>query len=205
VINNSEHIGLIYKISYDLIRENDLCRRVIGNTPDEYLGIGYLALQTAKKNYDPNFNVRFSTYATEVIKDQIIKHARHNSTLIKVASAYRYQAWRVSNGKDQTRGNQKTVNSALRVLNGKMAPLALLAGAIGEETGEDLWIKKEQVSKLMMNLDERTRHIICMRYGICGHQPATLEEVGSRLTPKLSRERVRQIEKKGLRRLETML
>ncbi len=38
-----------------------------------------------------------------------------------------------------------------------------------------------------------------MRYGIDGHEPRTLEEIGKRLG--LTRERVRQIELDSLRRL----
>lgn len=202
---DNEHIGLIYSVAFELIQTNDLCRKVIGNTPDEYLGIGYIALQKAKKNYDKDMNVQFSTYATSVIKDQVVKYARKNSTLIKVASAYRYQAWRVTNGKEQTQGNQKGVDAALRILNGKTAPLALLAGAIGKESGEEHWIKQEQVQRLIRRLEERTRMVLMLRFGLFGHEAKTLQEIGDVMEPPLSRERVRQIEKEGLQKLKKML
>lgn len=201
---DTEHIGLIYSVAFELIQTNDLCRKVIGNTPDEYLGIGYIALQKAKKNFDPK-QAQFSTYATQVIKDQVVKYARKNSTLIKVASAYRYQAWRVTNGKEQTQGNQKGVDAALRVLNGKMAPLALLAGAIGKESGEELWIKQEQVSRMIRRLDDRVRRVLTLRFGLFGQEAKTLQEIGDMMEPPLSRERVRQIEKEGLQKLKKML
>lgn len=202
---NTEHIGLIYNVAYELIQTNDLCRKVIGKAPDEYLGIGYIALQKAKKNFDPKIKVQFSTYATEVIKDQVIKYARKNSTIIKVGSAYRYQAWRVTNGKSQTQGNQKGVNAALRVLNGKMSPMALLSNAIGNGSNEDLWIKQEQVEHLICRLEERTRKVLSFRFGLFGHTARTLQEIGEMMEPPLSRERVRQIEKEGLCKLKKML
>lgn len=205
MIPNTEHVGLIYNAAFDLIKSNDLCRKVIGTVPDEYLGIGYIALQKAKKNFDLNKDTQFSTYATKVIKDQIIKYARKNSTLIKVASAYRYQAWRVTNGKEQTQGNQKGIDAALRVLNGKVAPLALLAGAIGKESVEDSWIKQEQVAKLIHKLEERTRRVLMFRFGLFGQESKTLQQIGDMMQPKLSRERVRQIEKEGLHKLKKML
>ena len=204
-IPDTEHVGLIYSVSFELIQSNDLCRKVIGNTPDEYLGIGYLALQKAKKNFNPRLNIQFSTYAMKVIKDQAIKYARKNANLIKVASAYRYQAWRVTNGKNQTQGNQKGVDAALRVLNGKIAPLSILAGAIGKESGEALWIKQEQASQLINRLEDRTRKVLILRFGLFGHDSKTLQEIGDILEPKLSRERVRQIEKEGLHKLKKML
>jgi RNA polymerase sigma factor (sigma-70 family) len=203
--NKEEHIGLIYSIAFKLIQNNDLCRKVIGNNPDEYLGIGYIALQKAKNNYNPKMNVQFSTYATQVITDQVVKYARKNSTLIKVASAYRYQAWRVANGKEQTQGNQKGIDAAQRVLDGKMSSLALLSGTVGKETDEDHWIKQEHVQKMIRRLEERTRRVLMMRFGLFGHETKTLQEIGDMMEPPLSRERVRQIEKDGLTKLKKML
>jgi DNA-directed RNA polymerase specialized sigma subunit len=111
----------------------------------------------------------------------------------------------VTNGKEQTQGNQKGVDAALRVLNGKMAPLALLSGAIGKESGEELWIKQEQVIRLIRRLEERTRHVLMLRFGLFGHEAKTLQQIGDMMDPPLSRERVRQIEKEGLQKLKNML
>lgn len=196
---NTEHVGLIYNAAFEIIQTNDLCRKTIGTTPDEYLGIGYLALEKAKKNFNPNLKVQFSTYATKVIKDQIIKYARKNATLIKVASAYRYQAWRVTNGKEQTQGNSSGVQQALKVINGKISPLSILSGVSGKES-EDNWIRQEQIVRLLRHLEERTRTILILRFGLFGNEPKTLQQVGKML--QLSRERVRQIEKEGIKRLQ---
>lgn len=202
MIKDSDHLGLIYKVAFDLIQNNSLCNKIIGNTPDEYLGVGFIALKKAIKNFDPKFGVQFGTYATQVIKDQIVKYARKNSTLIKVASSYRYQAWRVQNGKSQTQGNQKGIEAAQRILNGRITPLSLFS--VGKEQNEADWIKKEHVVKMIKKLDDRTQKIIMLRFGLEGSSK-TLQEIGDMLDPKLSRERVRQLEKDGLRRLQKML
>jgi RNA polymerase primary sigma factor len=55
------------------------------------------------------------------------------------------------------------------------------------------------ISELISQLPYRERLILELRYGLAGEQPHTLEEVGRRFG--VTRERVRQIETRTLRRL----
>ncbi len=77
----------------------------------------------------------------------------------------------------------------------------LIAGSSYEEMQEELNSKalKEEVMKILDDLDERSALIICMYFGINGHDPMTLNEIGFKL--KLTNERVRQIKKDSLRQL----
>jgi RNA polymerase sigma factor (sigma-70 family) len=201
LVMNKDHIGLIHVVAYELIRTNDLCRKVIGTTPDEYLGISYIALQKAVKNYRKEYGTEFSTYAIPVIKDQIIKYARKNSTLIKIASAYRYQAWRVQNGKEQTQGSNRGVNAAIRILDSKVTTIT--SGTTGKNISEDTWIKQEEAYHLIKKMDERTQKVLMLRFGLGGYEAKTLQEIGDMMN--LSRERIRQIEKEGLQKLKNMV
>ena len=54
-----------------------------------------------------------------------------------------------------------------------------------------------------MALDDRERRIIEMRFGIGTDRPMTLEEVGQHFN--ITRERVRQIEGKALRKLRSVV
>ncbi|MCD5390299.1 RNA polymerase sigma factor RpoD [candidate division NPL-UPA2 bacterium] len=58
---------------------------------------------------------------------------------------------------------------------------------------------KEQMEKVMETLTEREQRVLRLRFGIGDGYPRTLEEVGSIF--KVTRERVRQIEAKALRKL----
>jgi RNA polymerase nonessential primary-like sigma factor len=52
-------------------------------------------------------------------------------------------------------------------------------------------------------LDGKQRAVVIRRFGLCGHDRATLEEVGAELG--VTRERVRQIQMDALRRLRRIL
>ncbi|MBR3524025.1 MAG: sigma-70 family RNA polymerase sigma factor [Bacilli bacterium] len=69
---------------------------------------------------------------------------------------------------------------------------------ISPEAASEYSLIKEDVAKLLENLDPRTKEVIKMRFGFYG-QRYTLEETGKRFN--VTRERIRQIEAKGLRKL----
>ncbi len=58
----------------------------------------------------------------------------------------------------------------------------------------------EGVQTALGHLKPRERHVVAMRFGLDGESPATLDEVAE--TMGVTRERVRQIEAKGMRRLK---
>jgi RNA polymerase primary sigma factor len=61
-------------------------------------------------------------------------------------------------------------------------------------------IMKEDLAKTLAGLPERDRKIIELRYGLNGNEPMTLEQVGQEFG--VTRERIRQMEIKTLRRLQ---
>ena len=58
---------------------------------------------------------------------------------------------------------------------------------------------QEQLEKVMETLTEREQKVIRLRYGLGSGRPRTLEEVGKEFN--VTRERIRQIEAKALRKL----
>jgi RNA polymerase primary sigma factor len=63
-------------------------------------------------------------------------------------------------------------------------------------------LRRENVSRALAALSSRERQVIEMRYGITGARPLTLEEVGREFS--ITRERVRQIENRTLRKLQAL-
>jgi RNA polymerase primary sigma factor len=61
-------------------------------------------------------------------------------------------------------------------------------------------IMREDLAKTLAGLPERERRIIELRYGLSGLEPMTLEQVGQEFG--VTRERIRQMEIKTLRRLQ---
>ncbi len=57
----------------------------------------------------------------------------------------------------------------------------------------------ERIDELLDKLSPKETNILCLRYGLRGHQSHTLKEVGQLFN--LSRERIRQIERNALRKL----
>ena len=63
-------------------------------------------------------------------------------------------------------------------------------------------LRRENVMRVLASLPRREREVIEMRYGIVGGRPRTLEEVGRAFN--ITRERVRQIENRTLKKLQTL-
>ena len=58
---------------------------------------------------------------------------------------------------------------------------------------------KEQLLSVMSTLTEREQKVLCLRFGLIDGKARTLEEVGKEFN--VTRERIRQIEAKALRKL----
>ena len=63
-------------------------------------------------------------------------------------------------------------------------------------------LQREDIQKALNALPERERQVIELRYGLRGHEPLTLEEVGRAFG--VTRERIRQIENNTLKKLKQL-
>jgi RNA polymerase primary sigma factor len=61
--------------------------------------------------------------------------------------------------------------------------------------------REQELQAALEELSERTRHVLEARFGLNNREPATLEQVGAEIG--VTRERVRQIETRALRELES--
>jgi RNA polymerase primary sigma factor len=72
-------------------------------------------------------------------------------------------------------------------------------GSLAPTEATSQQLLKEQIDKVLDELTEREKKIIQLRFGLKGGYPRTLEEVGREFN--VTRERIRQIEGKALRKL----
>ena len=63
-------------------------------------------------------------------------------------------------------------------------------------------LRRENITRVLASLPRREREVIELRYGIVGGRARTLEEVGRAFN--ITRERVRQIENRTLKKLQTL-
>jgi RNA polymerase primary sigma factor len=83
-----------------------------------------------------------------------------------------------------------------------------LGDFVADETGESPFetasenLQREDVARVLSALPQREREVLELRYGLNGHRPLTLEEVGQAFG--VTRERIRQIENNTLKKLQLL-
>lgn len=174
---------------------------------------GYLGIQKAALRFDPNRQLRFSTYAVYWIRQSIRYAFVHTSRMVRVPERAQDQVRRWLRGEeDAIDGNE--AERIVRIMN---QTASLSAGGDDDEGGfgdtvqatfsaapqriESLYEQElpSAVEKAIGELSDRERHVLTHRFGLEGRPRMTLEKLGAAL--QLSRERVRQIEVEALKRL----
>lgn len=194
---------------------------------------GNIGLMKAVERFDAGAGNRFSTYACHWIK-QAVKRALANQTrsirlpiqiVDKVAKIRKIGAMLATAlGREPTDeevadelGIPQRKVAALRRVSQPTVSLSATQGESGEELGQlvadasaaspvDQAADHEMEGRLAQALawlSERERHIVGRRFGLTGEEPASLEALGAEYG--LSRERIRQIEVRALKRLRRAL
>jgi RNA polymerase primary sigma factor len=154
---------------------------------EDLINEGNIGLINAIDHFDPERGCHFITYAIWWIRQAMIK-AIHAAEYAPVQ------------GSDESR-EPVSLDSPAFDEDGA-APLADMIpdrdGRGPEQAFLDESLKAE-IERLLERLPPREISILRERFGLGGRKPASLEEIGKRL--KMTRERIRQIEKQALRRI----
>lgn len=192
---------------------------------------GNIGLMNAVERFDVTKGYHFISYAVWWIRQAILKAVCEKSRMIRLPLNRANELVQIEKARKQLQGDRsaepklaavakevdmsaghvESLVSISRDLVSLDSPVGVDrdASTIGdfvadtdyqspEEQAQDSALK-DQINRVLATLTEKEADIIVRRFGLNGKQPLSLKEIGARY--RLTKERIRQIEKKALRRL----
>ncbi len=208
--------------------------RDLGVSVEDLEAEGYLGLLEAALRFDPGRGVKFSTYAAWWVRKRVQNFVAVQAGLVRLPDYQRRRlaAVRLAE-RDLTAATGRSptaeeiaqrcglepadVERALSVWRQEVSLEELVGSDDDRRLGEllperrtpppDSDLLRDEMPRLLARLLDqltaRQRSVLCLRFGLEGGRPLALAEVARRIG--ISRERIRQVERKALRQLRELV
>ena len=203
--------------------------RGMGLSMLDLINEGNLGLMEAAKRFDPGRNVRFISYAVWWIRQAVIHALTLSSRVCNLPQKLSDQIslmkkkiaeLKTAHGREPTR---EEIAAGMDISQDDVEDLMILAekdvhlsdrladsdleveGQIEDRSIPPVEYQivkssiQQQIRDILEELDEKEATVLKSRFGLDDDRPQTLQEIGDRLS--LTRERIRQIEQKAMRKL----
>lgn len=196
-----------------------------GESMDDLFQVGCIGLIKAIDHFDPDLNVRFSTYGVPMIVGEIRRFLRDNNA-VRVSRSVRDIAYKAMQAKEQlqkelgrephmdeiARKVQLPTSTVTLALESVVDPVSLyepvysdegdtiyVMDQLGDSGGEDSWISGIMFKDTVQALSEREKKIMALRYLSGKTQVEVAKEIG------ISQAQVSRLEKNALGRIKDRL
>lgn len=190
-----------------------------GENMDDLFQVGCIGLMKSIDNFDPSYNVRFSTYAVPMIIGEVRRYLRDNNS-IRVSRSLRdiaYKALRINEELTAKNEKEPTVEEIAKVMGVETEQVVRALDAIAdpvslyepiyndggdaifvidqvkdEKSMDERWLEEISLKEGMKRLGEREKHILNLRF----YKGRTQMEVASEIG--ISQAQVSRLEKTAL-------
>ena len=196
-----------------------------GESMDDLFQVGCIGLIKAIDHFDPDLNVRFSTYGVPMIVGEIRRFLRDNNA-VRVSRSVRDIAYKAMQAKEQLQkelGREPRMEEIARrvqlpettvtlALESVVDPVSLyepvysdegdtlyVMDQLGDSGGEDSWISGIMFKDTVQALSDREKKIMALRYLSGKTQVEVAKEIG------ISQAQVSRLEKNALGRIKEKL
>ncbi|MBR2279936.1 MAG: RNA polymerase sporulation sigma factor SigG [Ruminococcus sp.] len=193
-----------------------------GENPDDLFQVGVIGLIKAIDHFNPEMDVRFSTYGVPMIIGEVRRYLRDNNS-VRVSRSMRdiaYHAMQIKEKLTNDMNREPTVEEIAKELNlpkhtvvlaleAIVEPVSLyeplfsdgndtvyVMDQIGDNIDDKDWIDEISMKDAIKNLNDREKKIIGLRFFKGKTQMEVAEEIG------ISQAQVSRIEKNALNRIK---
>ena len=192
-----------------------------GENPDDLFQVGCIGLIKAIDNFNPELDVRFSTYGVPMIIGEVRRHLRDYSPL-RVSRSIKDTAYRAMQAKEQITartGREPTIDQIAKeiesspenvviALESIVDPVSIyepvysdgtdtvfVMDTLGDKTDDKKWLEQIALREAVEKLSEREKNILTLRYLRGRTQTEVADEIG------ISQAQVSRLEKTAMLRI----